>query len=53
MLHIAKGIAVIMWLNNLIEYIDKYVKRSGSLWQYFRDELALTDAGAISDFFFF
>ena len=26
---------------NLIEYSDTYSKTSGSLWQYYRDELAL------------
>ena len=27
-----------MPMYNLIEYSDNYVKTSGSLWQYFRDE---------------
>ena len=27
-----------MPMYNLIEYNDNYVKSSGSLWQYFRDE---------------
>ena len=35
---------------NLIEYSGNYSKTSGSLWQYERDEPALTDAGAIANF---
>ena len=35
---------------NLIEYSDNYSKTSGSLWQYYRDEPALTDGGAIANF---
>ena len=35
---------------NLIEYSDNYSKTSGSLWQYYRDEPALTNAGAIANF---
>ena len=31
----------------VIEYGDNYSKTSGSLWQYYRDEPALNDAGAI------
>ena len=31
----------------LIEYSDNYSKRSGSLWQYYRDETALDSAGVI------
>ena len=27
-----------MPMYNLIEYSDNYTKKSGSLWQYFRDE---------------
>ena len=34
----AKDIDIIMPMYNLIEYSDNYVKTSGSLWQYFRDE---------------
>ena len=34
---------------NLIQYSDNYSKTSGSLWQYYRDELA-TDASVIDDF---
>ena len=35
---------------NLIEYSDNYSKASGSLWQYYRDESALTNAGTIKNF---
>ena len=31
-----------MSMNNLIEYGDNYSKKSGSLWQYYRDKPALT-----------
>ena len=31
----------------LIEYSDDYSKTSGSLWQYYRDETALDNAGVI------
>ena len=30
-----------MWMNNLIEYSDNYSKTSGSLWQYYKDILAV------------
>ena len=30
---------IVMPMYNLIEYSDNYVKISGSLWQYYRDEL--------------
>ena len=39
-----------MPIYNLIEYSDPYLKTSGSLWQYFRDEPALNDNGEIIDF---
>ena len=39
-----------MPMYNLIEYSDNYSKTSGSLWQYYRDESALTNAGAIANF---
>ena len=35
---------------NSIEYSDKYSKKSRSLWKYYRNEPALTDAGAIANF---
>ena len=34
----AKDIYIVMPMYNLIEYSDNYVKTTGSLWQYFRDE---------------
>ena len=34
----AKDIDIGMSMYNLIEYSDNYVKTTGSLWQYFRDE---------------
>ena len=46
----AKDIDVVMLMYNLIEYSDNYSKISGSLWQYYRDELALTDTGAGANF---
>ena len=46
----AKNIDVIMPTNKLIEYSDNYSKASGSLWQFYRDEPALTDAGATANF---
>ena len=42
----AKDIEVVMTMCNLIEYSDNYSKTAGSLWQYHRDEPALTNAGA-------
>ena len=39
-----------MPMYNLIEYSDNYSKASGSLWQYYRDQPALTDAGALDNF---
>ena len=35
----AKNIDIVMPMYNLIEYSEIYAKISGSLWQYFRDEL--------------
>ena len=46
----AKDIDVEMPMYNLIEYNDNYRKTSGSLWQYYRDEPALTAAGAFDNF---
>ena len=39
-----------MPMYNLIRYSNNYSETSGSLWQYYRDEPALTDAGAIANF---
>ena len=44
-----KGIDV-MSMYNVIEYRNNYSKTSGSLWQYFRDELGLNNAGDPVDF---
>ena len=41
---------IVMALYNLIEYSDKYSKKSGSLWYYYKDELFLNDNGVISNF---
>ena len=38
-----------MPMYDLIEYSDAYLKTSGSLWQYYRDEPAL-DSGNVIDF---
>ena len=43
-----KNLAVFIWIYNLIEYSDNYSKTTGSLWQYYRDEPAFTDAGIIN-----
>ena len=46
----AKDSDVVMPMYNLIEYNHNYSKTFGSLWQYYRDELALNAAGGIIDF---
>ena len=46
----ATGIDVVMPMHNLIEYSDNYSKTSGSLWQYYRHEPALSDAGTLDNF---
>ena len=46
----AKYIDVFSPMYNLIEYSDNCSKTSGSLWHYYRDEPALTVAGAIANF---
>ena len=38
-----------MPMYNLIEYSDAYLKTSGGLWQYYRDESALNANGEIFD----
>ena len=35
---------------NLIEYSNNYSKASACLWQYYRDEPALADAGTLDNF---
>ena len=39
-----------MSMYDLIEYSDNYSKTSGSLWQHYREEPALNDAGAPVNF---
>ena len=46
----ANDVNVVMLMYNLIEYSDNYSKTSGSLWQYYRDEPALVDDGAVANF---
>ena len=43
-------IDIVMPMYNLIEYSDNYSKTSGSLWQYYKDILALDDNGNIVNF---
>ena len=45
-----KDIDVAMSMCNLIEYSINYSRTSGSLWQNYRHELALTDTPTIADF---
>ena len=42
----ARDIDIVMPMYNLIEYSNKYLKTSGSLWQYYEDE----PNGNIADF---
>ena len=44
-----KDLDIVMPMHNLIEFNDNYSKTSGSFWQYYRDEPALTDARAIEN----
>ena len=45
----ARDIDVIMPMDNIIAYSNNYSKTSVSLWQYYRDESSLTDAGALDN----
>ena len=45
-----KDIDVVMSMYTLIDYSNNYSKTSGSLWQYYRDEPAFTNAGTLNDF---
>ena len=45
----AKDIDAVMTMYNLIEYSDNYLKTSGSLWQYYRDEPLIGDDGNITN----
>ena len=46
----AQQIDIVMPMYNLIEYSHAYSKKSGRLWQCYRDEPALDDNGNIIDF---
>ena len=46
----SKGINVVMPMYNLIEFSSSYSKTSGGLWQYYRDEQALTDIATLDVF---
>ena len=46
----SKGINVVMPMYNLIEFSGSYSKTSGGLWQYYRDEQALTDIATLDVF---
>ena len=46
----SKGINVVMPKYNLIEFSGSYSKTSGGLWQYYRDEQALTDIATLDVF---
>ena len=39
-----------MPMYNLIKYSDNYSETSGCLWQYYRDETALTNVGTVDNF---
>ena len=45
----AKDLDIVMPMYNLIEYSDNYLKTSGTLWQYCRDERALNDDSNVID----
>ena len=49
-LDVAHDTDVVMSMSNLIEYSHIYLKTSGSLWQYSRDELALDNNKNIINF---
>ena len=46
----AEDIYIVMPTYNLIEYSNAYLKTSGSLWQYYRDEPAINANDNIIDF---
>ena len=46
----AKDIDVVMPMYNLKEYSNNFSKKLGILWQYYTNEPALTNAGAIDNF---
>ena len=46
----AQKIDTVMPMYNLIKYSDAYLKTSGSLWQYYRNEITLDNNNNIIDF---
>ena len=46
----ATDIDIVMSIYKLIENSNNYSKASGSLWKYYRDELALNANGVIIEF---
>ena len=46
----AKDIHILMSMYYLVEYNDNYLKKSGSLWQYYRDEPSSGNNNNIVDF---
>ena len=46
----SKGINVVRPMYNLVEFSGSYSKTSGGLWQYYRDEQALTDIATLDVF---
>ena len=46
----ARDIDIVIPMYSLIEYSDIYSKKSGSLWQYYRDEPVLDSKNNIIDF---
>ena len=45
-----KDIAIVMPINNLIEYSNNYSKKYGSLWQHCKDTSAVNNNGDVVDF---
>ena len=45
----AKDIDIVMPMYNLIEYSDNYLKTSGGLWQYYRNQPFVNNNGVITD----
>ena len=48
--HNSKDIDVVMPMHNLRKYSTNHSKTSGRLWQYYRDEPALTAASTLDNF---
>ena len=46
----AKDIDIVIPIYNLVEFSDNYSQTSRSLWQYYRVEPVLTDAGVLANF---